>query len=558
MFGELTRRRLKKPLTASALAAVLTRPAAARSVQRCRVRSRFHQPPTTVRQASFRITELDCAHEAAQLRDGLAERPGVDELTFDVVAGRMDVRFDPAIVSVTDLLQRIRELGMTGSAWRGDGRSEEDGVQAEQAAARRRQFRVAASAGCLAIAFLIDGIVGGSWLQALAAEAVANPPAAAILFYVAAIILGLWDVAPKAWRSLSTRRLDMNLLVCLAATGAVLFSAWLEAAAVSMLFGLSILLEQRSVARAQRTIASLLRLAPSRASIQQADGHWLETDAAQILVGDVVLTRAGERLPVDGVVIRGESTMDESPVTGEFAPVAKQAGDVVYAGALNHDGALEIRASRLAADSTVARIADLVRTTQASKAPWESWVERFARGYTPAVFAAAILTAAGPPLLLGLPFRPWFYNALVLLVIACPCALVIATPVSFVSALATAARRGVLLKGGEQLEACAAIQAIALDKTGTLTSGRPQVSHFEAQGRCRPSKRGGWPQRWPRQVVIPFLKRWPLTFVGPFRRKPWRSCTSIRGEACPRFRADNRYGWAGPRWPDPSGRMSPS
>jgi len=291
----------------------------------------------------------------------------------------------------------------------------------------------------------------------------------------AAIAAGGWRVARRAVGSLRTRALDMNVLMCIAVAGSLAIGRWEEGAAVIVLFAVSLMLESYSSRRTQEALQALLAFSPDTAAVIR-DGVEQTVSSAGVQPGEMILVRPGERVPLDAEVTAGSSSIDESPVTGESVPVAKRAGDAVYAGSLNGTGALTLRALRGAGDSAIARIAALVEEAQARRAPLQTTVDRFARVYTPAVLALAALVALVPPLAAGLPFGEWLYRALVLLVIACPCALVIATPVAFVSALTRAARSGVLIKGGHHIETLARVSALALDKTGTLTTGALSVT----------------------------------------------------------------------------------
>jgi len=306
-------------------------------------------------------------------------------------------------------------------------------------------------------------------------------PALSLASYVTAIALTIGQPARRAWNSIRARALDINTLMVLAVIGAGILGEWGEAAAVVWLFGASQWLESRSVGRARRAIRSLMRLAPDHVLVRRADQD-VRVRTGDVQPGDIVIARPGDRLAVDGVIVAGESMLDQSPVTGESLPIEKTAGDEVYAGSINGTGAIEIRATRPASDSTLARIIHLVERAQSRRAPVQTYVDRFARRYTPAVVIAAVLVAVVPPLVLAgadgsaPEFGVWSYRALALLVVACPCALVISTPVSIVSAITGAARRGVLIKGGASLERLAAVRCVAFDKTGTLTHGRVAVT----------------------------------------------------------------------------------
>ena len=302
----------------------------------------------------------------------------------------------------------------------------------------------------------------------------------AIALFLGSIALSIPTPARRAVRSLGARALDINVLMIVAVIGAAVLGDWVEAAAVVWLFGIAQWLEGHSMARARRAIRRLMTLAPAMALVQRGDEE-REMPVEDVRVGDIVIVRPGGRVPIDGQVLHGYSAIDQSPVTGESWPVDKSPGDPVFAGTINGSGALDIETTRPASDSTLARIVSLVEQAQAQRAPVQTFVDRFARRYTPAVVLLAVAVALLPPLLFGAStpgyeFSTWVYRAITLLVVACPCALVISTPVSIVSALTAAARSGVLIKGGAHLEQLGRITCVAFDKTGTLTSGRMSVS----------------------------------------------------------------------------------
>jgi Cd2+/Zn2+-exporting ATPase len=300
------------------------------------------------------------------------------------------------------------------------------------------------------------------------------------LTLMAGALVGGGNFFPKAVRAVRRLRLDMNFLMTVAILGALLIGEPVEAAAIAALFSFAELLESAAVTRARRSIEALVRLAPERARVVRADGTETEIPAAELRQGHRVRVRPGEKLPIDGRVVDGESAVDEATVTGESVPVAKQPGDPVYAGTLAVEGYLEIEATTDAGNTTLDRIVRLVRQAESRRAPIEQFVERFARYYTPAVTGLAALTIAVPPLLGWGTGLEWFVRGLTLLVVACPCALVIATPVTVVSALTSAAKHGVLIKGGEYLEALGHTCAMAFDKTGSLTLGRLAVTDVES------------------------------------------------------------------------------
>ena len=292
--------------------------------------------------------------------------------------------------------------------------------------------------------------------------------------YLLSMAIGGWPIAYAALMALRRRTLDMNVLMAMAAFGAVAIGEYAEAAWVLVLFAVGTTLESFALERSRRSVETLMELAPAEAVVL-ADGEERRMPVEDVALDALVLIRPGERVPLDGVVVGGASSVDESALTGESLPVDKQPGDAVFAGTLNAYGVLTVCVTSVAADSTLARVAQLVADAQGSQAPSERFVDRFARIYTPLVFIAALLVAVIPSLLGG-DVDTWVYRALALLIVACPCALVISVPVSVVSAIGGAARRGVLIKGGQALEDLGRVRAVALDKTGTLTHGRPQLT----------------------------------------------------------------------------------
>lgn len=303
--------------------------------------------------------------------------------------------------------------------------------------------------------------IGPDWLKTVA-------------FALATLSGGLL-VFPAGGKALLARRLDMNVLMIVAVAGAWLIGEHAEAAAVVFLFALSELLESWAATRARRAVDTLLELSPATAIVMDPDGSEREKPVSEIAIGTNIRVRSGSRIPLDGEVLAGSSNVNQAPITGESMPVEKNEGDSVYAGTVNGEGSLQVRVTKAADESTLARIIKLVGDAEQLKPPSQRFVDRFAAIYTPVVFVCAILVAIIPPLLFGNEWNPWIYRALVLLVIACPCALVIATPVSIVSGLTALARRGVLVKGGIYLEAVGKLRALAVDKTGTITEGKPQV-----------------------------------------------------------------------------------
>lgn len=294
----------------------------------------------------------------------------------------------------------------------------------------------------------------------------------------AAIVLGGWFLLPSAWAAIRRLRANINLLMVIAVAGAAVIGEWKEAATVVVLFGIAEWLEGWADRRARRAVHALLELTPETALVKTESGT-VEQPVAGVKVEALVVVKNGERIPLDGTVTAGRSSVNQAPITGESVPVDKQTGDSVFAGSINGEGSLEIRVTKVAGDTTLARIIRLVEEAQESKAPTQRFVDVFARYYTPSVAVVALLVFAVPPLLAGGEWSVWLYRACVLLIIACPCALVISTPVSVVAGLTALARRGVLVKGGAHLETIGKLRALAMDKTGTLTEGRPRVLEIQ-------------------------------------------------------------------------------
>lgn len=443
------------------------------------VRSTALGTPIPTRQLAgktFRIQGMDCADEVAVLRREIGPLVGGgDNLAFDLLNGRMTVVESAPPVSADDIREAVRRTGMTAVEWRPqDGKARDAGEQH-----RRQQVWFTSLSGLFVAAGLGIHIwfAGGltEALRLLESHADQPVPLLEILAYFAAIVVGGRFVVAKAWYAARNLRPDMNLLMTVAVLGAMAIGEWFEAATVSFLFALSLALESWSVGRARRAIAALLDLAPPVVRLVRPDGSEATVAVAEVKLGDRFIVSAGERIALDGRVVTGSSSVNQAPITGESVPVEKEVGGDVFAGTINGDGTLTVEATKAAEDSTLARIIRMVEEAHSRRAPSEQWVERFARVYTPAVMMLAFLVFLVPPLLFGGAWHEWFYRALVLLVIACPCALVISTPVSIVAALAAAARSGVLVKGGAFIELPARLKAIAMDKTGTLTRGEPMV-----------------------------------------------------------------------------------
>ncbi len=416
----------------------------------------------------FVVRGLDCADEVSALRHALRDLAAPEQLRFDLLSSEMEL---PRAVDPDAVIAAVSRTGMEAQLL-------VEGVEIERSWWDRhgRAATTVLSGVALGIGFALHAALGG--LHAALGDAGGGgneaAPIAAMIAYAVSIAGGFALVVPKAWLSLARLRPDMNLLMTIAVVGAIALGAWFEAAAVSFLFALSLLLEAWSVGRARRAVEKLLALSPPRVRIMDGDDA-TEVDPATVAPGTLFLVLPGERFALDGVVIDGESEVDQAPITGESILVPKSPGNDVYAGTINGNGPLEVRSTRAAADTTLAQIVKMVGEARKDRTEVEQWVERFARIYTPTLFFAAAAVAGIGPLVFEGTHGAWIYRALVLLVIGCPCALVISTPVAVVAGLAAAARHGVLIKGGRYLEIPSRLRVVAMDKTGTLTHGAPQV-----------------------------------------------------------------------------------
>jgi len=400
----------------------------------------------------FHVAGMCCADEALLLERRLGPLAGMERLSVDVIGQKMHVAYDAAVLTSTRITDAVAEIGMR--AWLEHERPVAAPVSADDL-------------WPLALAGVVTGASVG--LQLLVADGRWAWPA----FALAIAVAGRRPFR-KALNSLRRRTLDIHVLMLLAVAGALALGDWAEAATVVWLFAASQWLEVRTMERAREAIRSVITLAPTEAIVKH-EGHDHRMPVSEIAPGAILLVAPGERIPLDGVVTAGHSDVNQAPITGESLPVDRAPGDEVFAGTINGHGALELRVTRAVRDTTLARIVHLIESAQAERAPAQQFIDRFARWYTPAVVVAAGLVFVVPVVFLGAPAGAWAYRALVLLVVACPCALVISTPVSIVAALATAARHGVLIKGGAHLERLAGVRVVAFDKTGTLTCGEPVV-----------------------------------------------------------------------------------
>ena len=405
---------------------------------------------------------MDCPTEEALLRKTLGNIAGVRTLEFNLIDRMLKV--EHSLDKVDPITSAITALGMTPVLQTPDGAVTASPLAAAPAVSRK-QWLLMAVAGVAAIGAEVAAYTTGN-------ETSITVGVLAII----AVLAGGLHTLKKGWIALRSFNLNINLLMTVAVIGALLIGKWPEAAVVIWLFGLAEMIEAISLDRARNAIRGLMALAPETATVRQADLSWLEMRAQDVAVGATVRVKPGERLALDGVVESGQSWVNQAPITGESMPVEKNRGDPVFAGTINERGALEFRVSATKGATMLDRIARAVQEAQSQRAPTQRFVDQFARVYTPVVFAIALLVAMVPPLMFGALWFDWIYKALVLLVIACPCALVISTPVTVVSGLTAAARRGILVKGGVYLEQGRLLKSVALDKTGTITHGKPVLT----------------------------------------------------------------------------------
>ncbi|MCQ6529046.1 heavy metal translocating P-type ATPase [Bacillus mycoides] len=403
---------------------------------------------------TYVVDGMDCGACALTIEKHLQNVSGVEEVRVNFATGKMQIRHNR---NADDIIKEVSNAGF----------------EASLAGTRRGAAPVSKSKNTTLILsglFLALGF-GGSFTNI--------SPLLITLLYAASIGIGGYKPAKSAFYAIRSKSLDMNVLMISAAIGAALIGQWIEGATVVWLFALGATLQNKSIERTRESIRGLIDLAPSEAWVKVGT-ELIKKSVDDIAVNTTIVVKPGEKIPLDGTVIEGSSTVNQAPITGESIPIDKQIGDSVYAGTINEEGSLEITVTKLVEDTTLSRIIHLVEEAQEKKAPTEAFVDRFAKIYTPIVFVLAIGVMIIPPLLGMGEWMEWIYKGLELLVVACPCALVISTPVAIVSAIGNAARNGVLIKGGTALEIAGSLNAIAFDKTGTLTEGKPKVMHVRS------------------------------------------------------------------------------
>ena len=414
-------------------------------------------PTAGARLSSFRIEAMDCPTEQTLIQNKLGKLAGVQQLEFNLINRVLGVTHD--LPNTAPIIDAIKSLGMQAEPL-------EQGVEAPAPAVEKKPWWPLALSGVGALLAEVIHFTGAApnWVVAIIA--------------LVSILSGGLGTYKKGWIALKNLNLNINALMSIAVTGAILIGQWPEAAMVMFLFTVAELIEAKSLDRARNAIGGLMQMTPERATVQQADGAWVEQDVKTIELGARVRVRPGERIGLDGEVLSGTSTIDQAPITGESLPVEKTVGDKVFAGTINQAGSLEYAVTAAANNSTLARIIHAVEQAQGARAPTQRFVDQFSKIYTPAVFILALAVAVIPPLFMDALWFDWIYRALVLLVVACPCALVISTPVTIVSGLAAAARKGILVKGGVYLEGGHKLDYLALDKTGTITHGKPVQTDY--------------------------------------------------------------------------------
>ena len=422
---------------------------------------------------------MDCASEESEIRRVLDGFTGIRALSFRL--GERSLRIDATGEVSEAAVAAIRRAGFEVEAWPESGASASIGSAASAGATANDDHDAAPGSGLTRLLIALALATGAELLSFLVPDTLQMK---VLGLAVAGTAIGFagFNVFKKGLTALLHARLNINALMTVAVAGAFAIGQWPEAAMVMALFAIAELIEARALDRARNAIAGLLAMTPEEASVQQADRSWRSEPVASVPLDAIVRVRPGERVPMDGVVVDGASAINQAPVTGESIPVDKAVGDPVFAGTINETGTLSFRVTAAASNSTLARIIHAVEQAQGSRAPTQRFVDRFAAIYTPAVFVLALAVALLGPWLLGWAWLTAIYKALVLLVIACPCALVISTPVAVVSGLAAAARRGSLIKGGVHLEEARLLKAIALDKTGTITEGRPKLVTWKVLG----------------------------------------------------------------------------
>lgn len=410
--------------------------------------------------SEFHIEKMDCPAEERMLRNTLEPMEGIQKLDFNLMARLLTVTH--TLPDETGIITAIRRLGMEAVS---------------KATPRRLELPVIQPSFWGKPATILTMVSGACALTAevIALSGVGESSILVQSLAAVAILAGGYEVAGKAWMSVRTLTLNINFLMTVAVIGAVVIGQWTEGAVVIFLFAVAEMIEAKSLDRARNAVRQLMELTPEITKVMRGK-EWLDVPVVEVTLGERIRIRPGERLPLDGIIREGASSVNQSPITGESMPVEKRPGDQVYGGSINEKGTFDYEVIHEAADSTVSKIVQLIEKASANRAEAERFVDRFSHYYTPSIFVLAIVVAVAGPFVFGGTWGDWIYRGLVLLVIGCPCALVLSTPITIVSGLAAAARRGILIKGGTYLEVGRNLNVVALDKTGTLTEGKPRVT----------------------------------------------------------------------------------
>lgn len=404
-----------------------------------------------------RIDGMDCIDCAKKIEKAVKDIEGVRQVRVSYTLGKMSLEVEKGKVSVDQLKRSVGILGYK--------LEKEDEARYEEFFSWKNRRLVATA------------VSGVFFFLGMLTEYILRVDPLFLVFYGGAIIVGGYYIARRGVAAIVEKYLDINMLMVVAVAGSIAIGAYTEGSAIVFLFSLAEVLESFSIARTRRSISELMDFAPNQALIKKGEEEEYY-DVNDVGIGDIVVVKPGERVPMDGVVEKGESSVDESAVTGESKPAKKKTGDLVFAGTLNAEGYLEFKVTKKFEDTVISKVVKLVEEAETKKAPTERLVDRFAKYYTPIVVLTAVVVMTLPTLLFSEPFEAWFYRGLVMLVISCPCALVISTPVSVVSAITGATRKGILFKGGAYLERMGQISVVAFDKTGTITRGRPEVEEI--------------------------------------------------------------------------------
>lgn len=410
----------------------------------------------TSQTTDFCIIGMDCADCAAKLEKRVSKVPGVETAQVNFVASKMTVTHSG---QAAEILSTIEKMGYSGKV--------DEGRQIKNEPTGFWRSNQYFKPTVISFLMLVSGFIAG---RLEAPELMVNG-----LFLIGIFLGGYLPAKNGISVLINAREFDMNFLMTIAVIGASALGEFEEAAAVVFLFSFGNALQGYTLDKTRNSIRALMEITPNEALVRQGTTEVM-LPVEKIVIGDIIIVRPGERIAMDGKVFTGYSTVNQASITGESIPVEKRPGDEIYAGTINERGSLEVKVTKLAKDNTISRIIHMVEEAQGQRAPSQQFVDKFAKYYTPLVIVLAVLVAAVPPLIFGQPFEKWFYEAMAMLLVACPCALVISTPVSIVSAIGSAAKKGVLIKGGIYLEEAGALSVIAFDKTGTLTEGKPQVT----------------------------------------------------------------------------------